>query len=274
MLLLSWIAPGGGRGIVTLDLLNCIEVRSVQSPSHPSAQDDVGTIAAIEQSAREDDQVGQWGTAGELGDMSLMQMLCPFQLLYTERSLPAVRIFSLVADVVGACCARGRACVGTGIYFVERMTVAGLAGLLARCLWIHGYRTRTWPGVRRDEEDSPGGAVVDVENGACWRVVCSRRDACLRAKASTGWEAISGVRTRCTRCKLYLRVFWGVIETVGGGRWCGRGSEMVWAGFDAEVSSVSWCMSSGIYVVCPRMFCVRMCSGFHSVRPRMFCECP
>ena len=69
---------------MTLDLLNCIEVRSVQSPSHPSAQDDVGTIAAIEQSAREDDQVGQWGTAGELGDMSLMQMLCPFQLLYGD----------------------------------------------------------------------------------------------------------------------------------------------------------------------------------------------
>ena len=81
---LSWIAPGGGRGIVTLDLLNCIEVRSVQSPSHPSAQDDVGTIAAIEQSAREGEQVGQWGTAGELGDMSLMQMLCPFQLLYSD----------------------------------------------------------------------------------------------------------------------------------------------------------------------------------------------
>ncbi|RDX52641.1 hypothetical protein OH76DRAFT_1554302 [Lentinus brumalis] len=84
MLLLSWIAPGGGRGIVTLDLLNCIEVRSVQSPSHPSAQDDVGTIAAIEQSVREDEQVGQWGTTGELGDMSLMETLCPFQLLYSD----------------------------------------------------------------------------------------------------------------------------------------------------------------------------------------------
>ena len=43
MLLLSWIAQGAGRGIVTLDLLNCTEVRSVASPTHPSSQDDVAT---------------------------------------------------------------------------------------------------------------------------------------------------------------------------------------------------------------------------------------
>ena len=45
MLLLSWIqlAKGGGRGIVTLYLLNHTEVRSFASPTHP--QDDVGTIA-------------------------------------------------------------------------------------------------------------------------------------------------------------------------------------------------------------------------------------
>ena len=46
MLLLSWITQGGGRGIVTLDLLSCTEVRSVASLTHPSSQDVVGTIAA------------------------------------------------------------------------------------------------------------------------------------------------------------------------------------------------------------------------------------
>ncbi|KAI0275578.1 hypothetical protein BGY98DRAFT_1098756 [Russula aff. rugulosa BPL654] len=51
MLLLSWIAQGGGRGIITLDLLNCTEVRSVASLTHPSAQDEVGMIAATAQTA-------------------------------------------------------------------------------------------------------------------------------------------------------------------------------------------------------------------------------
>ncbi|KAI9060094.1 hypothetical protein FKP32DRAFT_1595832 [Trametes sanguinea] len=77
MLLLSWIAPGGGRGIVTLDLLNCIEVRSVPSPLHPSAQDDVGTIAARMQSDSAE-------ATGQLGDMGLLETLCPFQLLYSD----------------------------------------------------------------------------------------------------------------------------------------------------------------------------------------------
>ncbi|KAI6145311.1 hypothetical protein BKA82DRAFT_4312648 [Pisolithus tinctorius] len=71
MLLLSWIAPGGGRGVVTLDLLNCTEVRSVPSPTHSSATEDVGTIAARAQVAE-----------GQGPD--LMELLCPFQLLYTD----------------------------------------------------------------------------------------------------------------------------------------------------------------------------------------------
>ena len=50
MLLLSWIASGGGRSIVTLDLLHCTEVHLVPSPMHVSALEDVGTIAAIAQS--------------------------------------------------------------------------------------------------------------------------------------------------------------------------------------------------------------------------------
>ncbi|KAF9233907.1 hypothetical protein BU15DRAFT_79651 [Melanogaster broomeanus] len=71
MLLLSWIAPGGGRGVVTLDLLNCTEVRSVPSPSHSSAREDVGTIAALAQMAEGDSP-------------SLVELLCPFQLLYGD----------------------------------------------------------------------------------------------------------------------------------------------------------------------------------------------
>ncbi|EMD36982.1 hypothetical protein CERSUDRAFT_95250 [Gelatoporia subvermispora B] len=79
MLLLSWIAPGGGRGVVTLDLLNCTEVRSVPSPMHPSAREDVGTIAALEQSASARDADG-----GALGELGLAETLCPFQLLYSD----------------------------------------------------------------------------------------------------------------------------------------------------------------------------------------------
>ncbi len=73
MLLLSWIAPGGGRGIVTLDLVNCTEVRSVPSPTHPESRDDIGTQAAM-----------RMDSDGEVEGRSLVEMLCPFQLLYTD----------------------------------------------------------------------------------------------------------------------------------------------------------------------------------------------
>lgn len=66
VLILTWIAPTGGRGVVTLDLVNCTEVRSAPSPSHPSARDDVGSVAARLQSA------------------DLAETLCPFQLLYAD----------------------------------------------------------------------------------------------------------------------------------------------------------------------------------------------
>jgi hypothetical protein len=78
MIVLSWIAPGGGRGVVTLDLLNCNEVRSVPSPGHPSAREDVGTIAAMELDASEE------GPGGRRGRTRLMEVLCPFQLLYAD----------------------------------------------------------------------------------------------------------------------------------------------------------------------------------------------
>lgn len=71
MLLLSWLAPGGGRGIVALDLLNCTSVQSTPSPTHPSARDDVGTVAAHLQSS-------------ESGGQPLADMLVPFQMLYTD----------------------------------------------------------------------------------------------------------------------------------------------------------------------------------------------
>ncbi|KAG9030949.1 hypothetical protein FRB95_003286 [Tulasnella sp. JGI-2019a] len=72
-LILSWIASAGGRGIVTLDLLNCTEVRSVPSPSHPSARGDIGSTAAIATSA----------ALNEAGE-SLVEFLCPFQLIYGD----------------------------------------------------------------------------------------------------------------------------------------------------------------------------------------------
>ena len=74
MLLLSWIAQGGGRGVVTLDLLNCIEVRLVASPT--SAQDDVGTIAAKAQTAN--------ALAEGFRELGLLETLCPFQLFYGD----------------------------------------------------------------------------------------------------------------------------------------------------------------------------------------------
>jgi hypothetical protein len=48
LLLLSWLAPGGGRGIVGLDLVNCEEVQSTPSLGHPGAREDVGGVAARE----------------------------------------------------------------------------------------------------------------------------------------------------------------------------------------------------------------------------------
>ena len=71
VLLLSWLAPGGGRGIVALDLLNCTSVQSVPSPTHAVARDDVGTIAARQQS-------------NELDSMPLMEMLVPFHMMYAD----------------------------------------------------------------------------------------------------------------------------------------------------------------------------------------------
>ncbi|KAK2460787.1 hypothetical protein APHAL10511_007257 [Amanita phalloides] len=83
MLLLSWIAPGGGRGIVALDLLNCTNVQSTPSPVHPSARDDVGTVAARLQSS-------------EKGGQPLMDMLVPFQMLYVD-GIERLAVESLVA---------------------------------------------------------------------------------------------------------------------------------------------------------------------------------
>ncbi|KAG8904985.1 hypothetical protein FRB99_000899 [Tulasnella sp. 403] len=77
-LILSWIASGGGRGVVTLDLVNCTEVRSVPSPSHPSARGDIGSVAARLQS-----DVGGPGATSESGE-PLVEFLCPFQLIYAD----------------------------------------------------------------------------------------------------------------------------------------------------------------------------------------------
>ena len=70
MLLLSRIAPAGGCGVVSPDLPNRTSVVSVPSPTHPSAQHDVGTIAARLLRA-------------ERGGQPLVDML-PFHLLYGD----------------------------------------------------------------------------------------------------------------------------------------------------------------------------------------------
>ncbi|KAG5645171.1 hypothetical protein DXG03_006795 [Asterophora parasitica] len=71
LLLLSWLSPGGGRGIVALDLLNCTSVQSAPSPTHPSSRDDIGTMAARSQSVERDRQ-------------RLMDILVPFHMLYAD----------------------------------------------------------------------------------------------------------------------------------------------------------------------------------------------
>ncbi|KAJ7092830.1 hypothetical protein B0H15DRAFT_1020893 [Mycena belliarum] len=73
LLLLSWIAPGGGRGIVGLDLLNCTTVQSTSSASHPNSQDDVGSIAARLQSE-----------PGEPGVDTLVDLLVLFHMVYED----------------------------------------------------------------------------------------------------------------------------------------------------------------------------------------------
>ena len=52
MLLLSWL----GWGIVALDLLNCTKAQSAYSPLHPLACDDIGTLAASQQTNDRDGQ--------------------------------------------------------------------------------------------------------------------------------------------------------------------------------------------------------------------------
>jgi hypothetical protein len=68
---LSWLSPGGGRGIVALDLLNCTSVQSAPSLTHPIAHDDVGAVAAREQS-------------NEVTGMLLVDMLVPFHMMYAD----------------------------------------------------------------------------------------------------------------------------------------------------------------------------------------------
>lgn len=65
---------------MALDLLNCTEVQSVPSPTHASARDDIGTVAARRQSEN-----AQRGGSGALpGDHGLLDVLTPFHLLYDD----------------------------------------------------------------------------------------------------------------------------------------------------------------------------------------------
>ncbi|KAG1819261.1 uncharacterized protein BJ212DRAFT_1345067, partial [Suillus subaureus] len=67
VLILSWSAPGGGRGVVSLDLINCTEVRSTPGFTHPGARGDVGG-----------------DECSSADGVSLVEILCPFQLLYSD----------------------------------------------------------------------------------------------------------------------------------------------------------------------------------------------
>ncbi|KAG9040342.1 hypothetical protein FS837_000765, partial [Tulasnella sp. UAMH 9824] len=60
-----------GRDGITLDLVNCTEVRNNPSPSHRSAQNDIGSITAREQ-------------RGAPGSENLVALLCPFQMIYGD----------------------------------------------------------------------------------------------------------------------------------------------------------------------------------------------
>ena len=76
MLLLSWLSTGGGRGVVALDLLNCTSVVSVPSPTHPSAREDVGTVAAklqLEESRRD-----------RQDEVPLIEILVPLHMVYGD----------------------------------------------------------------------------------------------------------------------------------------------------------------------------------------------
>jgi len=70
MLMLSWLAPGGGRGIVALDLLNCTSVQVAPAPTLASSRDDIGTAAAAQQT----DKDGR----------PLAEILVPFHMMYSD----------------------------------------------------------------------------------------------------------------------------------------------------------------------------------------------
>ncbi|KAG1873071.1 hypothetical protein DFJ58DRAFT_409880 [Suillus subalutaceus] len=70
VLILSWSSSGGGRGVVSLDLINCTEVRSTPGFTHPGARGDVGGVSAAAQMTED--------------GVSLVEVLCPFQLLYSD----------------------------------------------------------------------------------------------------------------------------------------------------------------------------------------------
>jgi hypothetical protein len=69
---LTWIKVGGGKAIISVDLLNCHGVRSVPSPNHASAWDDIGNVAVMAQAPDEG------GAPGSIEELS------PFQMMYED----------------------------------------------------------------------------------------------------------------------------------------------------------------------------------------------
>lgn len=62
------------NALIRVDLINCNEVRSVPSPLHQDAIDDIGSIAPRAQPAEEDVGEGEY----------LADFLCPFQFIYSD----------------------------------------------------------------------------------------------------------------------------------------------------------------------------------------------
>jgi hypothetical protein len=69
---LTWVEAGGGQAIISLYLLNWHEVRSMPSPNHASAWDDIGKVATRAQA------LDKGGAPGGIKE------LCPFQMMYED----------------------------------------------------------------------------------------------------------------------------------------------------------------------------------------------
>lgn len=103
-LLLTWIAPGSGRGVVQLDLVNCGSVESALSLGHPRAQDDVGTVAARTQDRAHGTELVEtlvpfWMVYGDGVERLASESLVERQRWYNRIWYVEIGVFTLLADI-------------------------------------------------------------------------------------------------------------------------------------------------------------------------------